>query len=127
ISTGDAVGADGKVNKRVLKSRSGHIITLDDSSGGEEITIVDKTGNNKIVMHSPDNSMQIKVDGDFTVEAKGKITLKSIQGVDMQSQADFKVSGQTGVDISTTAQLKLSGTAAMDISSTGPMRVAGLP
>lgn len=127
ISTGDAVGADGKVNKRVLKSRSGHIITLDDSSGGEEITIVDKTGNNKIVMHSPDNSMQIKVDGDFTVEAKGKIVLKSIQGVDMQSQADFKVSGQTGVDISTTAQMKLSGTAAMDISSTGPMTVAGLP
>ena len=127
INATEAVGADGKVNKRVLKSRSGHIITLDDSAGGEEISIVDKTGNNKIILHSPDNSMQIKVDGDFTLEAKGKITLKSIQGVDMQSQADFKVSGQTGVDISTTAQLKLSGTAAMDINSTGPMTVMGTP
>jgi phage protein D/phage baseplate assembly protein gpV len=142
IQTSDAVGGDGKVNKRVLKSRSGHTITLDDSSGGEEITIVDKTGNNRIVVHSPDNSMQIKTDGDLTIEAKGKITLKGTQGVDMQSQADFKISGQTGLDLSTQAQLKLSGTAGaemsssaqakltgnlVDVQSTGPLSLTGLP
>ena len=125
MTASQAVGGDGKVNKRVLKSRSGHTITLDDSSGSEEITIVDKTGNNKIVFHSPDNSMQIKIDGDLTIEAKGKITLKGTQGVDMQSQADFKISGQTGVDVSSSTQLKLSGQASAEMSSTGQTKVSG--
>jgi uncharacterized protein involved in type VI secretion and phage assembly len=125
MDAGQAVGGDGKVNKRVLKSRSGHTITLDDSSGAEEITIVDKTGNNKIVFHSPDNSMQIKIDGDLTIEAKGKITLKATTGVEMQSQADFKITGQTGVDVSSSAQLKLSGQASAELSSSGQAKISG--
>ena len=125
MKASQSVDGEGKVIKRVLKSRSGHTITLDDTSGSEEITIVDKTGNNKIVFHSPDNSMQIQIDGDLTIEAKGKITLKGTGGVDMQSQADFKISGQTGVDVSSSAQLKLSGQAGAEMSSTGQTKVSG--
>ncbi len=142
INASDAVGGDGKVNKRVIKSRSGHTITLDDSAGGEEITIVDKTGSNKIVFHSPDNSLQIKIQGDLTIEAGGKITLKANTGVEMDSQTDFKISGQTGVDVSSQTELKLSGQASAELSSsgeaslkgslvningTGPVSVSGLP
>ena len=119
------MGGDGKVNKRVLKSRSGHTITLDDSSGSEAITIVDKTGNNKIVFHSPDNSMEIMVDGDLKIESKGKITLKAQQGVDMSSQTDFKIAGQSGVDVSSQAQLKLSGQASAELSSSAQAKVSG--
>ena len=31
LNSGDAVGSDGKVNKRIIKSRSGHTILLDDT------------------------------------------------------------------------------------------------
>jgi len=142
MNASQAVGGDGKVNKRILKSRSGHTITLDDSDGGEEITIVDKTGNNKIVFHSPDNSMQIKVQGDLTIEAQGKITLKAMSGVDMSSQAGFSIKGQSAVDVSSQAQLTLSGQASAELSSsaqttvkgslvningTGPVSVSGTP
>ena len=142
MNAAQAVGGDGKVNKRILKSRSGHTITLDDTSGGEEITIVDKTGSNKIVFHSPDNSMQIKVQGDLTIEAQGKITLKGTTGVEMSSQADMTIKGQTGVDVSSQAQLTLSGQASAELSSsaqttvkgslvnvqgTGPVNVTGTP
>ena len=89
-------------------------ILLDDSSGGEEITIVDKTGNNKIVFHSPDNSMQIKVQGDLTIEAQGKITLKAMTGVEMSSQANFSIKGNTAVEVSSQTQLSLSGQASAD-------------
>ena len=125
MNAAQAVGGDGKVNKRILKSRSGHTITLDDTSGGEEITIVDKTGSNKIVFHSPDNSMQIKVQGDLTIEAQGKITLKGMTGVEMSSQADMKIKGQTGVDVSSQAQLTLSGQASAELSSTAQTTVKG--
>lgn len=142
LNASQAVGGDGKVNKRVLKSRAGHTITLDDTSGNEEITIIDKTGQNKIIFHSPDNSMQIKVQGDLTIEAQGKITLKAMTGVDMSSQTSFTIKGQSGVDVSSQAQLKLSGLASAELSSsaqttvkgsmvnvngTGPVSVSGTP
>ena len=104
-----AVGSDGKVNKRVIKSRSGHTIVLDDTSGGEEITIIDKTGNNKIILHSPDNSMQIKVQGNLTIEAQGKITIKGQAGVDLSSDAKLTAKGQAGVDITSDASLSIKG------------------
>lgn len=68
---------DGKNNQRVIKSRSGHMIVLDDTEGGEKIIIQDKTGKNQIVIDSNENTMNIKVDKDLTIETKGKITLKS--------------------------------------------------
>ena len=46
-----------KVNQRVLCSRSGHKIILDDTDGKEQIIIQDKTEKNKIVIDSKKNSM----------------------------------------------------------------------
>lgn len=92
----------GKVNERIIKSRTGHIITLDDSDGGEKITICDKTGKNKMVIDSTTKSMTINVDGDFTVDAKGKITLNSMQNMTLESKANGTVKG---------IQLTLEGTA----------------
>lgn len=68
---------DGKNNQRVIKSRSGHQIILDDTDGEEKIVIQDKTGNNQILIDSKENKMNIKVEKDLTIETKGKINLKS--------------------------------------------------
>jgi phage protein D len=109
LAANRAVGGDGKVNKRVIKSRSGHTVTLDDTSGAEEITIVDKTGQNKIVFHSPDNSMQIKVQGDLTIEAQGRISINGTAGVEVTTQAQLSLSGQAGAEVSSQAQTKVQG------------------
>lgn len=154
INASEAVGGDGKVNKRVLKSRSGHIITLDDTqnseqivvkskaghtitlndtSGSEEIAIVDKTGNNKVVIHSPDNSMLIKAQGNLTIESGANITIKA-QGniemsgqanVDVKAQAQLKLSGQAGAEMSTPAVAKVSGQGSVEVSSTGAAKLQG--
>jgi len=71
---------DGQNNKRTLKSRSGHLITLDDTKDREQIVIRDKTGKNEIVIDSKNNALSIRVEGDLTIEAKGKISLKSSSG-----------------------------------------------
>jgi hypothetical protein len=70
------------VNQRILKSRSGHTITLNDTAGSEEITIVDKTGNNKIVFNSQNNSILVAV-GDLNIEARGTIRLKAGKEVEI--------------------------------------------
>jgi phage protein D/phage baseplate assembly protein gpV len=73
---GSVVGATGKVNKRILKSRSGHMVMLDDSDEQPSITIVDKTGRNTIKLDSTDNRLTISVQGDMALEAGGSISIK---------------------------------------------------
>jgi uncharacterized protein involved in type VI secretion and phage assembly len=104
--------SDGKNDLRVITSRSGHefifndndqqgqvtihtrknhTITLDDSAGGEKISIVDRTGNNSIVIDSNQNSIavksatmltidskiiEIKASGTMKLEATGTMTIK---------------------------------------------------
>lgn len=113
----DVVG-DGKVNERIIKSRSGHLVILDDTDGSEQIIIRDKTEKNEIVIDSSQNSMTIKVDGDFTVEAKGKITLKSTQDMALESQANGNIKTSGNLDVQAQGngtvkgtQLTLEGTA----------------
>jgi uncharacterized protein involved in type VI secretion and phage assembly len=73
-----------KVNRRILKSRSGHIITLDDTGGQEKIQIIDKSGKNSLVINTASNTV--------TVESGTGITLQSSNGgqkvvLDGQGQA----------------------------------------
>jgi uncharacterized protein involved in type VI secretion and phage assembly len=119
ISQGSALSGSGQVNKRIIKSRSGHTILLDDTAGSEEITIVDKTGSNKIVIHSPDNSLQIKVQGDLTIEAQGKITLKAGTGMDVSSDASLSIKGATG-SIEGSGNLTIKNGAGAQIALSGP-------
>jgi phage protein D/phage baseplate assembly protein gpV len=119
LSPSDAVGGDGKVNKRMIKSRSGHIVLLDDTQGSESITIQDKNGN-QIVFNSSDNSMQIKVQGDLTIEAQGSIKISGMAGVEVSSQATMSVKGTAGTTIEGTATLTLKDGAGAEIDMAGP-------
>lgn len=49
-------------NQRMLKSRSGHIIMLDDTGGKEIIEITDKSGNNSIAIDTATGTISIKAD-----------------------------------------------------------------
>jgi uncharacterized protein involved in type VI secretion and phage assembly len=92
---------DGQNNNRCLKSRSGHVIRLCDRAGQETIEIIDKTGNNKMVFKSTDNSITIEAQGDIELTSQtGKLTisavgieLKSVAGVDITANANVNVKG----------------------------------
>ncbi|MCB9076084.1 MAG: VgrG-related protein [Anaerolineaceae bacterium] len=76
------VGGDGKVNHRVLKSRSGHHILLDDTSGQEKIEIIDSSSSNSIVIQSDKHTIEVTAQTKIVVKAGGlSITL------DNQSQS----------------------------------------
>jgi phage protein D len=126
----EVVGSDGKVNQRLIQTRAGHVILfddkqgeekvsitsksghtviLDDKSGSESITIKDKSGNNKLVIDSTTNSMTINVNGDFTVEAKGKVSIKSTQAMALESMAKATVKGTSGLSLDGTSQAELKG------------------
>ena len=83
--------ANGKNNLRIIKSRSGHKIilndeqgketveiqtksghkiTLDDSAGNEKIEIKDKTGGNSIIIDSVQNSLSLSSNMKITIQAQ---------------------------------------------------------
>lgn len=88
----DPLDASGKVVQRLIRSRAGHIILLDDSDGGGGITIQDKAGN-KIVLETASNALKITVQGNLEVEAQGKVTIKGTAGVEIESSGQVNVKG----------------------------------
>lgn len=49
-----------KPDQRMMKSRTGHIIRLDDTGGKEKIEIIDKSGNNLIAIDTATGTITIK-------------------------------------------------------------------
>ena len=73
--------ADGKNNLRLIKSRSGHVIRLNDKEGEETIEIVDKSGKNSIVVTTKDNSIAVTADADLKITSKnGKVVVDARAG-----------------------------------------------
>jgi phage baseplate assembly protein V len=98
-------------DQRSLTTPSGHVILLDDTDGDEKIAIVDKTGDNRIVITSSDNGIAISAEGDVTIEsasgrvsitgndveiqAKDSLTLVSDNSLDLEASGDATLQGST--------------------------------
>jgi phage protein D len=76
----------GKVQQRVIQSRTGHTIVLDDADGAGGITVQDRSGN-MIMLDSGSNALKIKIKGDATLECDGNLSLKA------QGQVEIKGTG----------------------------------
>jgi uncharacterized protein involved in type VI secretion and phage assembly len=142
IKAADAVGGDGKVNKRVMKSRTGHMLTINDTAGGEQLLLVDKTTKNKITLNSPDNTLKIEFEGDITIDTKGKLIIKSKAGIEISSEAAISIeakqdysmksttgkltlAGQAGAEMTTQAALKMSGQTGVEVASQAQLKLTG--
>jgi uncharacterized protein involved in type VI secretion and phage assembly len=99
---------DGKNNKRTLKSRSGHLIRLDDTDGAEKIEIIDKN-ENSLVINTKENTITIAADADITIRsANGKLKLSG-WGVEITSRAEIKIEASQTMDLKAGPQLNIKG------------------
>jgi uncharacterized protein involved in type VI secretion and phage assembly len=90
----EVVGPTGKVDKRIIRSRLGHTITLDDSDSEPNITIVDKTGQNTIKLDSQTNALSVNVQGNVSIEAVGDVSLKG-KSVSVEATTQMSLKGAT--------------------------------
>jgi uncharacterized protein involved in type VI secretion and phage assembly len=122
--------SDGKNNKRVIKSRSGHTIELDDKNGEEKVTIksskghtlemvdksgsetfsiIDKAGKNKIVISSKDDKVTVTSGKDIELSApQGKITMNA-KNIEIKSSADTKIEASAGMDVKASSNMTIKG------------------
>jgi uncharacterized protein involved in type VI secretion and phage assembly len=101
--------ADGKNNVRMIKSRSGHVVKLNDEDGKETIEIVDKNQKNSIVIDT----------------SKGTVTVTADQGIALSaSNGTIKIDAQK-VQINSTDAMELKAGGNMNAEASGTMTVKG--
>jgi len=100
---------DGKNNIRMIKSRSGHVILIDDTNGKEKIEIVDKTEKNIISIDAKDNKISIISDKDIEISAPhGKITIDA-QDIEIRSSAATKIESAADMDVKASGNTNIKG------------------
>jgi len=98
-----------KVNQRVIRSRSGHLIILDDTDGEEQIIIQDKTTKNSIVINSKEKTLKLASEGDLIIEAGGKLIITSQKDMSLESKAKGTIKTQSDLTMTATGNSKLTG------------------
>ncbi len=124
----EAIGtvvSGGQVQQRVIKTRDGHLIVLEDSPGEPAIRIIDKTGSNQMLIESNDNKITLQAAGDIVIEAQGKVMVSGQAGVEIDSAAHFKAQSQSAAEIKSSATLKMEGQASAEVSTSGQMTIRG--
>lgn len=97
-------GEDSDNNIRMIKSRSGHQIILDDTDGSEKIEVIDASGENKITIDTANNAITLTSNQDITLSAtSGKITLDA-------QELEIKSSGATTIESGDSLEVKASST-----------------
>ena len=133
------VNSSGKVDKRIIRSRTGHTITLDDTDGGGKVSIVDQTGNNLLEIDSANKTITTKSDDKVEIQTKSghKVTLDDSGGkidiVDKSGKNSVKIdSNQSSISIESAMKLTLKAAtitieaqSQLDLKSTGMMNVEG--
>ena len=95
-STEDTPPANGgepqENNWRFIKSRSGHVVKLNDKSGEETIEIIDKDEKHKIVIDTANDKIQIICDsGDVEVNAGSGSIKVDASSVEVTSSGEMKL------------------------------------
>lgn len=140
LANSAVVGSSGTMDKRIIQTRVGHKITLDDTQnaakisvetpaghkfilddtkGGEQISIVDKTGSNKIVIDSVKNSIAINTAGNFDLTATGNVTISATGKLAITTKATAAIEATGSLSVKGTGPLTLESMAKTDLK--GPM------
>lgn len=94
---------DGKDNHKVIETRSGHKVTFDDTSGAEQISIVDSSKNNRFVIDSAKDTISITaVTGDIFIKAPaGSVNFESkSQSVNVGNSKNHTTGGEHKITVS---------------------------
>lgn len=101
--------ADGENNHRTIQSRSGHVVRLNDKSGSETVEIIDKSGNNKIIIDTAANTITIEAESDITIRSNsGKLTMEG-NGIEMTSQAGITAKASSTMDLTASGTVTVKG------------------
>ncbi len=99
--------SDEQDNIRMIKTRSGHTITLDDTKGSEQIVIQDK-GGSQVTMNQ-DGTVTISAKKDLTLNTEGNVTINSKQDLKLQATSGTITLDAKNVNVTVENTMDVSG------------------
>jgi len=119
------INEDGKNNLRVIKSRSGHKIILDDTEGKEKITVIDKTEKRSIVIDSEKKTIDIRnEDGKINIFAGDDINIETKKNLNIKTTKDTKIEAMN-VDVKANSNIKFKASASGTFEAGAAIKVKG--
>jgi len=115
---------NGKVEQRLLYSRAGHQIILDDSEQNGGITVIDKNGN-KLEIKSQNNTLTITTKGDIAIATDANLSLKSGGNLALEATGNLSLKASANLIAEAGAQAGIKGTAGMKVESSAIVEVKG--
>jgi uncharacterized protein involved in type VI secretion and phage assembly len=76
-NSGSDLNQDGDNNMRFIKSRSGHMIIMDDKDGEEKLQLIASGGDTRFEYSAQDKLLNIETDQDLTIKADKKLTIEA--------------------------------------------------
>ena len=98
---------------RMIKSKGGHIVKLDDmpgkanvtieSKGGHTVTLDDMPGSQAIkIEHASGSTIEMKFDGTISVTAKADLVFEAAKGISLNAGEKISLTATSGIDMATT-------------------------
>lgn len=121
-------------DRRLWRSRSGHILLFDDTSGAEQVHIRDRSGHlalvfdtatNTVVLQSGTGDLHLKAKRDLYIEAGGDIlyeaglNLKGKSGADTSHESKGKIDLQSGFPTTLASKSNIQLEAKLDVTIKG--------
>lgn len=104
-----ADNSNGENNVRMIKSRSGHVIKLNDKKGNETLEIIDASGKNMIVIDTKTNKITISADGDIELSApQGTIKLGA-QKIEIAATESGTITADTSMTVKAASKFTIAG------------------
>lgn len=139
-ATNAEVHKNGKTEVRMIKTRIGHTIVLDDSDAKKSILIVDSTTKNLILIDSSKNLIRVESAGDVEViaganmklDAKGNITMKAGGNISIEAGANLDATANANATVTANTMATFEGKTSVavkggvaEVSATGNTMVKG--
>jgi len=100
---------DGRNDVRMIRSRSGHVIRLNDADGKGTVEVIDASGKNSIVIDTARNTVTVRSEADLVFSApKGRVRITG-KKVEIESSAETKIKAGADLTVSTSKTLNITG------------------
>lgn len=110
VDTPPETNSDGENNIRVIKSRSGHIIRLNDKEGEGKIEIIDSSEKNLVSIDTKENKITISSDQDIDILAPNGKVLIDADTFEIKSASDSKIESGGNLDMEASGDMNAKGT-----------------
>ncbi len=115
----------GKVKHRLIKSRVGHFLVMNETDDKPAIHIVDKTGKNKIVIDSTENTITIESDKDIKLVAKNGLISMEAKNIEMTTTENVKITATQGIKAEATQNIEMKATQNFKVEATMNAEIKG--